>query len=232
MAARKKSATRKQASAGKKTAARKKTASRRSASTRTPDAIALLRADHQTVQDLFDKYEKTRGEDRKGALAEQICKELTVHAQIEEEIFYPAAREAIREEDLIDEATVEHQSAKDLIAQIEGSSPGEDMFDAKVTVLGEYIRHHVKEEQNEIFPQVKKTKLDLKALGEQLQARKMELMEGGGSSGGGGSRGAKRGSRGTKAGGGANSSGQGEGEREGEGEGLVARMARGIGFSS
>src|ERR1700710_1323492 len=124
--------------ARKKSSARKQTSSRkRSASSSTPrDALALLRADHQMVQELFDKYEKTRSEDRKGAIAEQICKELTVHAQIEEEIFYPAAREAIRQEDLIDEATVEHQSAKDLIAQIEGGSPGDDLYDAKVKVLG------------------------------------------------------------------------------------------------
>jgi hemerythrin superfamily protein len=167
MAARKKS-SRKQSS---------RKSSRRSAAPR--DAIALLRADHQLVQELFDKFEKTRAEDRKAALAEQICQELTVHAQIEEEIFYPAAREAIRDEDLIHEATVEHQSAKDLIAQIEASDPSDELFDAKVKVLGEYVKHHVKEEQNELFPQVRKTKLDLKELGERLMARKQELMAAG-----------------------------------------------------
>ncbi len=168
MAARK-SASKKQSS-GRKSAARKSAAPR--------DAIALLRADHQLVQELFDKFEKTRAEDRKSAIAEQICKELTVHAQIEEEIFYPAAREAIRDEDLLDEATVEHQSAKDLIAQIESASPGEELFDAKVKVLGEYIKHHVREEQNELFPQVRKTKLDLKELGQRLMARKEQLQAG------------------------------------------------------
>ena len=167
MAARKKS-SRKQSS---------RKSSRRSAAPR--DAIALLRADHQLVQELFDKFEKTRAEDRKAALAEQICNELTVHAQIEEEIFYPAAREAIRDEDLIHEATVEHQSAKDLIAQIEASDPSDELFDAKVKVLGEYVKHHVKEEQNELFPQVRKTKLDLKELGERLMTRKQQLMAAG-----------------------------------------------------
>jgi hemerythrin superfamily protein len=219
MAARKKSSTRKQTSSRK-----------RSASSAPRDAIALLRADHQTVQELFDRYEKTRSADRKGPLAEQICNELTVHAQIEEEIFYPAARQAIREADLIDEATVEHQTAKDLIAQIQGGKPGDELFDAKVKVLGEYIRHHVKEEQNELFPQVRKTKLDLRELGERLQARKQELMSGGEQTAGGrksnnlaGSRSGR--SRGRQRG------DESEVER-GQDEGIMAKMARGIGLSS
>jgi len=213
--------------ARKKSSARKQTSSRkRTASSSTPrDALTLLRADHQMVQALFDKYEKTRAEDRKGALAQQICNELTVHAQIEEEIFYPAAREAIREKDLIDEATVEHQSAKDLIAQIEGGNAGQELFDAKVKVLGEYIKHHVKEEQNELFPQVRKTKLDLRELGERLQARKQELMEGGGSEGGGGNLSGSRGRRG----GARRSEGESSGSQD---EGIMAKMARGIGLSS
>ena len=140
------------------------------------DAIQLLRADHRKVQNLFDQFEKARGDDRKAALAQEICTELKVHAQIEEEIFYPSAREALKEQDLIDEATVEHASAKELIAQIEQAQAGDELFDAKVIVLGEYIRHHVKEEQNEMFPKLKKTKLDLKALGEQLAERKEALM--------------------------------------------------------
>jgi hemerythrin superfamily protein len=218
-------AVRKKSSTSKSTSSRK-----RSASSTPRDALALLRADHQLVQELFDKYEKTRSEDRKGALAEQICNELTVHAQIEEEIFYPAIREAIREKDLVDEATVEHQSAKDLIAQIQGAKPAEELFDAKVKVIGEYIRHHVKEEQNEMFPQVRKTKLDLRELGERLQARKQELMQGGGAATGGrksselaGSRGGR--SRGRQRG------DETEGER-GQDEGIIAKMARGIGLSS
>ena len=186
MAARKKTATTKTAA---KKATSKKTASKKSTGKRTTsgaptDAIALLRADHKAVKALFDQYEKTRSEDRKGALAEQICKELTVHAQIEEEIFYPAARNVMRQEDLLDEAAVEHNSVKWLIAQIKDASVGDDQFDAKVKVLCEYVDHHVKEEQNEMFPQVKKTKLDLRALGEQLQARKMELMQADGDSAG------------------------------------------------
>ena len=107
------------------------------------DAIQLLRADHRKVQDLFDQFEKARGDDRKAELAQEICTELKVHAQIEEEIFYPAAREVLKEQDLIDEAAVEHASAKDLIAQIEQAQIGDELFDAKVTVLGEYIKHHV-----------------------------------------------------------------------------------------
>jgi hemerythrin-like domain-containing protein len=221
----KKSAGRK--SAGKKSASKKSTSGRKSASrsssSRTPDAIALLRADHKLVQDLFDKFEKARGADRKESLAEQICNELTVHAQIEEEIFYPAAKGAIRQEDLIDEATVEHQSAKDLIAQIKDGSASDELWESKVKVLGEYIKHHVKEEQNEMFPQVKKTKLDLSELGAQMQARKTELKGEGGSSG------KSRGGR--SSGGGGNKGGAGGGSGEDESEGLVARMARGIGLT-
>jgi hemerythrin superfamily protein len=236
MAARKKSAARKSSSskksASKKSASKKSAAKKKSASSRAPsDAIALLRADHKTVQDLFQQFEKTRSDDRKRALAEQICTELTIHAQIEEEIFYPAARGAIREEDLLDEAEVEHQSAKDLIAQIESGSPDDELWEAKVKVLGEYINHHVKEEQNEMFPQVKKTKLDLKALGEQLQARKMELQGESGGGGGASSRGRSGGRNGGRSGGGAaKKNGGGESEESGGGEGIVARMARGIGL--
>ena len=143
---------------------------------RAQDAIQLLRADHRKVQDLFDQFEKAHGDDRKSELAQEICTELKVHAQIEEEIFYPAAREALKEQDLIDEAAVEHASAKDLIRQIEQSQTVDELYDAKVTVLGEYIKHHVKEEQNEIFPKLKKTKLDLNALGQQLAERKETLI--------------------------------------------------------
>lgn len=161
-------------------AARKKSTARKQTSSRKPaDAIALLRADHTLVQGLFDQFEKARNNERKGALAQQICQELTVHTRIEEEILYPAARDALRDEDLLDEAEVEHAGAKDLIAQIESGRPGADMFDAKVTVLGEYIKHHVKEEHTEMFPKLRKSKLDLKALGERLQARKTQLKEGG-----------------------------------------------------
>ena len=178
--------------ARKKAPARKQSSSRKSAS-RAPDAIALLKADHALVDDLFKKYDKARGDDRKAALATQICNELKVHTRIEEEIFYPAAREVLREEDLLDEALVEHQGAKDLIAQIESGKPGDELYDAKVKVLGEYIKHHVKEEHEEMFPQVRKTRLDLKALGERMQARKTQLKAGaGGRSGGGDLQGSRR----------------------------------------
>ena len=157
--------------------AAKKTSSKTSKA-KPQDAIAMLRADHKKVSEMFEKYEGLRSEKQKEELALKICKELTVHAQLEEEIIYPAAREAIDDEDLMDEAVVEHQSAKELIAQIEESSPDEEFFDAKVKVLGEYIKHHVKEEQNEMFPEMKSKGLDLKALGEQLRLRKAELLKG------------------------------------------------------
>jgi len=222
MAARKQSSRRSQSSSSKRSSSRSRSTSSRKTARQPSDAIALLRADHQRVQQLFDQFEKTRSEDRKAALAEQICNELTIHAQIEEEIFYPAAREVIREEDLLDEAKVEHDSAKQLIAQIESGGPGGELFEAKVKVLGEYVKHHVKEEQNELFPQVRKTKLDLKELGQRLQERKMELMEssGGRASGAGSRSGALIGSR---------SSTQAAKTAKGrEKEGIVAAFTRGL----
>ena len=150
--------------------------------TATADACTLLDADHKNVKKMFETYEglnASKAQDvrsRKLELARHICLELTVHTQIEEEIFYPALRGQIRDEDLLDEANVEHQSAKDLIAQIEQASEVDDMFDARVKVLGEYIDHHVKEEEGEMFPKVRKADVDLDGLGEQLAARKAELM--------------------------------------------------------
>ena len=110
-------------------------------------------------------------------MVEPICSELTVHTTIEEEIFYPAVREAIDDEDLMDEADVEHASAKELIAQLEAANPGDDQYDAKVTVLGEMIDHHVKEEEGEMFPKARKADIDSAALGEEMAARKAELKE-------------------------------------------------------
>ena len=154
-----------------------KSATTRKAST---DAIVMLTAEHKEVKDLFKQYQKLvdadKGSEEKEALARQICMMLTVHATTEEEIFYPAARDAIEEEDLLDEAEVEHGSAKELIAQIEAATPDEPLYDAKVKVLGEYIDHHVKEEEGELFPKAKKAKLDLVKLGELIAARKEELM--------------------------------------------------------
>jgi len=146
------------------------------------DACDLLDADHKKVQKMFKDYEELAGSrartaaQKKMDLARQICMELTVHTQIEEEIFYPACREAIKDTDILDEATVEHQSAKDLIAQIEQAGEPDEMFDAKVKVLGEYIDHHVKEEENELFPKLRKSGLDLKAMGGRIAQRKMQLM--------------------------------------------------------
>ena len=144
-------------------------------SSATPDAIALLRADHSLVSGLFAEYEKTRSVSRKKALVSQICMELSVHAQVEEEIFYPAVKAALHDKEMVPEATVEHQTLKDLISQVEGREPDGEMFDAKVMVLSEYVKHHVKEEQNEMFPKAKGAKLDMEGLGAQILARKEEL---------------------------------------------------------
>ena len=144
------------------------------------DADKLLMADHKKVKALFGQYKKlvegdAEAGDRK-ALAEQICGMLTVHATIEEEIFYPAAREALEEQDLLDEAEVEHASAKDLIAQLDSMDADDELYDAKVTVLGEYIDHHVKEEEEEMFPKCRKSEMDLAELGVELDERRTELM--------------------------------------------------------
>lgn len=149
------------------------------------DACDLLDADHKAVKKLFKAYEELAGSRARSAaqkkldLSRQICQELTVHAQIEEEIFYPALRAALKDTAMLDEATVEHQGAKDLIAQIEAAGEADEMFDAKVKVLGEYIDHHVKEERTEMFPKARAArKLDLIAIRDQLEARKEELMAG------------------------------------------------------
>lgn len=143
------------------------------------DAIAMLISDHREVEELFKQFEKQtdRARDKKKQIADQICAALTVHTQIEEEIFYPAARDAVNDADeLLDEAEVEHASAKELIMQIQEMDPEDDLYDAKVKVLSEQIEHHVKEEEKEMFPKVKKSKLDLEALGEEMAMRKDELI--------------------------------------------------------
>lgn len=153
----------------------------RGAKSDSTDAIELLKADHRTVTALFEDYEKlAEGEaaaDERQELANQICMELTVHAQIEEELLYPALREAFEAQDLIDEAVVEHATAKDLIEQIEEMSPDEELYDAKVRVLGEYIKHHAQEEESEIFKMARKCDIDMEALGASLSARRDELRE-------------------------------------------------------
>jgi hemerythrin superfamily protein len=154
----------------------KSPASQRTASSKPKDAIALLRADHKLVSELFEAYEKSRSVSKKKQLVSQICTELSVHAQVEEEIFYPAVKQALKDKELIPEATVEHATLKDLIAQVEGIEPDGEMFDAKIKVMSEYVKHHVKEEQNEIFPKAKATHLDMIELGSQLSERKAELL--------------------------------------------------------
>jgi hemerythrin superfamily protein len=148
------------------------------ASKRPQDAIALLKADHKEVDAMFKAFEKTDDDAEKQELASNICRALTIHAQIEEEIFYPAAYDAFDEDgdDLVDEAQVEHASAKALIAEIQVMKVGEPLFDAKVKVLGEYIKHHVEEEESEMFPECRDAGMDLKDLGQQMLARKNELI--------------------------------------------------------
>ena len=145
---------------------------------KSQDAIALLKADHRTVKDLFAQFEKASGDGKKQKLALQICAELTVHAKIEEEIFYPACEGKV-EDDLIREAYVEHDGAKVLIAEIEGGAPSDEYYDAKVKVLQEQIEHHVQEEEQRMegmFAQARKAGLDMDALGNELATRKEQLM--------------------------------------------------------
>jgi hemerythrin superfamily protein len=144
------------------------------------DAIALLKEDHRKVEALFEQFEKARETDRKEKLAKQICTELMIHAVIEEEIFYPACAGRIEDEDILDESYVEHDGAKVLIAELNKSGPDDEFFDAKVTVLSEMIKHHVKEEEKRsegLMAQAKEASLDMAALGERLMQRKRELME-------------------------------------------------------
>lgn len=166
-----------------------KSTSRTSARTRsqpaTPagmlDAIDLLTEDHRKVDELFEEYEASKDEADDGAKEErvaEICLELTIHASVEEEIFYPAAREALEAEDdaeTLDEAEVEHQTIKDLVEQLQTMTAGEELYDAKVKVLAEYVKHHVQEEEGELFPALRGSAADLEALGAELAQRKEEL---------------------------------------------------------
>jgi hemerythrin superfamily protein len=142
------------------------------------DAIALLKADHRQVEEWFKQFESTRSEGRKESLAQKVCQALKVHTQIEEEIFYPAFLEATEDKDTHHEAEVEHDGAKKLIAEIESAGPQDDYYDARMKVLSEMIKHHVKEEEQRggMFAEARESGMDLKALGEQLAARKAELM--------------------------------------------------------
>jgi hypothetical protein len=164
---------------GNKAAERKagrKTSQSHKSSSEKPSAIALLEEDHRQVEGYFEEYEELEDDDAKGELAAKICLALKVHTQIEEEIFYPQARKATEDDDLLDEAVVEHAGAKHLISEIEEMEVGDDLYDAKIKVLGEQIKQHVKEEEEELFPEAKSAKMDLDGLGEKLASRKAELM--------------------------------------------------------
>jgi hemerythrin-like domain-containing protein len=144
------------------------------------NAIELLTDDHQEVLSLFEDFRSLRededaDDDVKQTLVERICTELTIHSEIEEELLYPALRDAFDDHSQLDEAEVEHAIAEQLIAELESMEPGDDLYDAKVIVLGEYVRHHIDEEQEKLFPKAKKAKVDLDTLGEELALRKEEL---------------------------------------------------------
>jgi hypothetical protein len=167
-------------SSGARKSARSQSRSSGSSAKRTgPDAIALLKSDHREVEGWFEQFEKARAGDRKQALAQKICKALTAHTTIEEEVFYPAFLEATEDKDLHHEAEVEHDGAKKLIAEIEASDPSDDYYDAKVSVLSEMIKHHVKEEEQRggMFAKARDSEMDLQALGSRMQQRKDELLE-------------------------------------------------------
>lgn len=149
--------------------------------THPKSAIRLLTADHDKVKRLFSDYEKlkdNKGSDQEKAdIVKKICSELKIHTQIEEEVFYPSIRQVIKDDDLVDEANVEHLGAKELILQLESMQPSDTYYDAKVKVLSEYVHHHIREEQNEMFPKVKEAQADTNELSEQLIQRKKELQE-------------------------------------------------------
>ncbi|HEY9219358.1 MAG TPA: hemerythrin domain-containing protein [Phenylobacterium sp.] len=166
-------------SSGKKSAKSKSAGAKKSAAPRKApqkDAIQLLKADHREVEGWFSQFEKATNDGKKAELVQKILLALKVHTQIEEELVYPPSREVVKDDELVDEAIVEHDAAKKLMAEIESMQPSDEMYDAKVKVLSEQIEHHVEEEEKEYFPQLQKSELDLKAIGEQMEARKQELM--------------------------------------------------------
>jgi hemerythrin superfamily protein len=161
---------------------RRATQSSRAAPPMDTDVIDLLTEDHRKVEEMFEEYESSKDsadDEAKGALVAAICLELTIHATVEEEIFYPAAREALEEEDsdMLDEAEVEHATVKLLIADLADMQPSEALYDAKVKVLSEYVKHHVQEEEGEMFPSVRESEMDVATLGEEVATRKQELMD-------------------------------------------------------
>jgi hemerythrin superfamily protein len=174
-------------------------ASHSTAAAKPKDAIAALTADHKKVKALFTEFKRLKEQDdaqeQKAELVSRICLELKVHAEIEEEVFYPAVRKQIDDEDLMDEALVEHAGAKELIAQLEEMDPEDDLYDARVTVLGEQIDHHVKEEEGEMFPKAKKAKVNTPELAAELAERKAAVQAALGEEDDGGSKAGARGSK-------------------------------------
>ena len=143
---------------------------------KTSNAIELLKADHKKIKDLFDDFEDA-DDNKKNEIAQEVIKELKIHSAIEEEIFYPAVRQEVEDLEIMDEAEEEHRVAKTILEELEGSNTSSEHFSAKFMVMAEAVRHHIQEEEGEMFKQVKKTDLDLNALGEQMLARKSELQE-------------------------------------------------------
>ncbi len=159
-----------------------KQGTRRASSRKQPrDALRLLTGDHKKLKKMFEEFEKIRNKERvddhKQLLVETACAELTIHAQLEEELFYPAARDAIEESELIDEASVEHAVGRQLITELSAMQPDDDLYDAKFTVLGEYMLHHIEEEEKELFPKIKKSDLDLIELASEMEERRLELRD-------------------------------------------------------
>jgi hemerythrin-like domain-containing protein len=165
-----------------KTSTKSTSSHRAHAKSTHPDALDILAEDHKKVLKMFDQFKKMKKQDDADeeeiqTLVETACAELTIHTRLEEEIFYPALRDAIDDTDMLDEAEVEHASAKQLITELSAMQPGDDLYEAKFTVLGEYVKHHIGEEEDEMFPKAKKAKLDLEAMGDEINARKAELRD-------------------------------------------------------
>ena len=145
----------------------------------SPDAIASLKADHEKVKALFDQFEKSKDDAQKTTIVQEALEELSIHATLEEEIFYPAVREELEDEDVMNEADEEHHVAKILIAELEQMDGSESHYEAKFTVLAENVRHHIKEEEAHMLPKAQKTEIDFDALGEEMLSRKEELLSDG-----------------------------------------------------
>jgi len=170
------SSTSKSAANRKSASSRAKSTTRKTAaSSREKDAIQLLKSDHREVEKLFKQFQDASEDERRMQLCEQICMELMAHTEIEEEIFYPTCRQFLKDDEIVNEALVEHQAAKDLIEEIRSMDASDEMFDARMQVLQEQIEHHVEEEEKELFPNVQKSDMDLKNVGQQLMERKKAL---------------------------------------------------------